>query len=179
MASSNDHSGLSQYTGQTDFSGESVAIVVAEWNGEVNEAMYKACLHTLQQAGVQDIDRITVPGAYELPFAAQKVAYDTYSAVICLGTIIKGETRHDEFIASAVAHGLMKVSLKHEKPVIFGVLTVENEAQAWDRAGGSKGNKGAEAAVSALKLIELAREHTGKYDPDDMVDAFFSGSDED
>lgn len=168
---------LEQYQGSAHFDSESVAIVVAEWNADINERMYTSCVDTLRRYGVKEIDRVTVPGAYELPFAAQKMAYDTYSAIICLGTIIKGQTKHDEYIAQAVATGLMEVSLKHDKPVIFGVLTVNDHQQALDRAGGSVGDKGAEAAVSALKLIELARVYTGRFNPDDMVDAFFSDED--
>ncbi|MCE3008310.1 MAG: 6,7-dimethyl-8-ribityllumazine synthase [Bacteroidetes bacterium] len=172
-----DTASLEQYRGRADFRQESIALIVAEWNADINARMYSSALRVLQAHGVKDIDRILVPGAYELPFAAQKMAYDVYSAIICFGTLIKGETRHDEYIATAVASGLMEVSLKHDKPVIFGVLTVNNREQALARTGGSVGDKGAEAAVSALKLLELARTYTGKYNPDGMVDAFYTDED--
>lgn len=177
MASSLAHDHLESYSGKGDFSRESVAIVVAEWNGEINQKMRASCVAVLEQHGVKEIDVVSVPGAFELPFAAQKMAYETYSAVICLGTIIKGQTKHDEYISTAVANGLMEVGLKHDKPVIFGVLTTNDMPQALERAGGSVGDKGAESAVSALKLIELSREYTGKYNPDDMVDAFYTDED--
>ena len=97
-----------------------------------------------------------MPGTYELPSGAglffQKGKFD---GVICLGCVIKGETRHDEYINSAVANGLINLSLTVNKPVIFGVLTTENEQQALDRAGGKHGNKGTEAAVTAIRMVDL------------------------
>jgi 6,7-dimethyl-8-ribityllumazine synthase len=142
-----------------DGTGMEIAIVTAEWNSEITHALRDACLYTLVECGVPEssITNITVPGAFELPMGAKMLLeYRMPDAIICLGCIIKGETRHDDYIASAVAKGLMDVSLEHDTPVVFGVLTTENEAQARDRAGGKHGNKGVEAAITAIKMVSLA-----------------------
>ena len=141
----------------TDFR---IAVVTSEWNKAITHAMRDACLETLATHGVPGIGitAVSVPGSYELPSAAQMLLeYREPDAVICLGCVIKGETRHDEFINHAVAQGLTRLGLDYGVPVIFGVLTTENEAQAQDRAGGKHGNKGTEAAVTALHMIGLGR----------------------
>ena len=103
-----------------------------------------------------NIVRKDVPGSFELSLGAQKFAQEKETdAVICLGCVIRGETKHFDFICDAVAYGITEVSLKYNKPVIFGVLTTENEQQAYDRAGGKYGNKGEEAALAALKMLLL------------------------
>ena len=97
-----------------------------------------------------------MPGAFELPFGASELSSKRkFDAIICLGCIIQGETRHFEFIANAVANGIMQVSLKEELPVIFGVLTTNTLEQAKERCGGKYGNKGVEAAITALKMSDL------------------------
>ena len=139
-----------------DISHTSFGIVVAEWNDDITGALYEGALQTLLKHGAQkeNIYRCNVPGAYELSFGAQRMAdHPRIEAVICLGCIIKGETKHDEYIAHAVAQGLTNVSLKYNKPVIFGVLTPNTHEQAVDRAGGKHGNKGDEAAITAIKMI--------------------------
>ena len=99
-----------------------------------------------------------VPGSYELPQGAQLLANtESYDAVICIGCVIQGETRHFEFICNAVAHGITEVALKFNIPVVFGVLTPDTMQQAMDRAGGVHGNKGDEAAITAIKMIDLHR----------------------
>lgn len=131
-------------------------IVVAEWNSEVTEALFKGAYETLQKYGAKHENIIvkSVAGSYELPLAAQwLVQRIDIDAVIALGCIIQGETRHFDFIAQAVAKGIMDVNLKFAKPVIFGVLTTDNLAQALDRAGGKHGNKGDEAAITAIKML--------------------------
>ncbi|SFB82117.1 6,7-dimethyl-8-ribityllumazine synthase [Flexibacter flexilis DSM 6793] len=131
-------------------------IVVAEWNSEVTEALYNGAVETLRKYGVPDnqIIRKNVPGSFELSLGAQWLAEQNgIHAVICLGCVIQGETRHFDFICSAVAHGVTNVSLKYNKPVIFGVLTPDNQQQALDRAGGKHGNKGDEAAATAVKML--------------------------
>lgn len=135
-----------------------IAIVVSRWNEEVTGALYSGAVEALQQAGMptQNISTHYVPGTFELALGAQYAAgTDGVDAVITLGCVIQGETRHFDFICDAAANGIMNVGLKYNKPVIFGVLTTENQEQALDRAGGKHGNKGIEAAVTALQMLAL------------------------
>ena len=141
-----------------DYSAYTVGIVVSEWNSEITNAMLKAAYDTLVNKGVkvENILCTGVPGSYELCFGAASMAsMPPVQAVICLGCVIQGETRHFEFICNAVANGLVHVSLKFEKPVIFGVLTTDTLEQAQARSGGKHGNKGIEAAVTALKMLDF------------------------
>ena len=153
---------LSTYSPETVPDGHSmnVAIVVSEWNHEITGALKEGAFHTLVKHGVkkENILITYVPGSFELPVAAQWVleSKKNMDAVICLGCVIQGETRHFDFICEAAALGIKDVSLKYNKPVIFGVLTPENQQQAFDRAGGKHGNKGDEAAITALKMIAIA-----------------------
>ncbi|MEO9966019.1 MAG: 6,7-dimethyl-8-ribityllumazine synthase [Reichenbachiella sp.] len=151
---------LSDYSNKnlTDIADKVFAIVVSEWNEEVTESLYNGAIETLLQHGAnnKNLVRVDVPGSFELSLGAQKMAQrDDVDAVICLGCVIQGETRHFDFICDAVAHGVTNVSLKYDKPVIFGVLTPENQKQATDRAGGKHGNKGDEAAITAIKMLSL------------------------
>lgn len=132
------------------------AIVVSEWNEEVTESLYQGAYETLiaQGATKENIVKKMVPGSFELSMGAQWMAQkEEIDAVICLGCVIQGETRHFDFICDAVAHGITNVSLKFNKPVIFGVLTPNTQKQALDRAGGKHGNKGDEAAITAVKML--------------------------
>ncbi|WP_250632516.1 6,7-dimethyl-8-ribityllumazine synthase [Rhodoflexus caldus] len=134
------------------------AIVVAEWNSEVTERLYNGAYSTLLHAGVREenIIRKDVPGSFELSLGAQYMAqWKDIDAVICLGCVIKGETPHFDFICQAVAHGITEVGLKYNKPVVFGVITTLNLEQALDRAGGKHGNKGDEAAATAIKMLNF------------------------
>jgi 6,7-dimethyl-8-ribityllumazine synthase len=156
MASSQKN--LSDYSSAnlTNVSKKRFAIVVSEWNSEVTESLYSGAYETLVQHGAnpKNIVRKQVPGSFELTLAAQWCAQDEQiDAVICLGCVIQGETRHFDFICDAVAHGITQVSLKYNKPVIFGVLTPNTQQQALDRAGGKHGNKGDEAAITAIKML--------------------------
>jgi 6,7-dimethyl-8-ribityllumazine synthase len=149
---------LSEYSDQNiaDISGKRFAIVVAEWNAQVTEALYEGAYQTLLKEGAraENIIRKSVPGSFELTLGAQWTASRSdIDAVICLGCVIQGETRHFDFICNAVAHGLTDVGLKFDKPVIFGVLTPDTLQQALDRAGGKHGNKGDEAAITAIKML--------------------------
>jgi len=133
-----------------------IAIVTAEWNTEITEATAVACVDTLVKHGVNNsnIIRLSAPGSFELPFVAkQSILKYNVDAVICIGCIIQGETRHFDFIAQATANGIMQLGLESNVPVIFGVLTTNNMQQAIDRAGGKHGNKGVESAVACLKLL--------------------------
>lgn len=136
-----------------------VGIVVAEWNREITDAMAQGAVDTLLEHGVaeENIRLVHVPGSFELTTGADILLNSDYSidAVICIGCVIQGETRHFDFICEAVSQGLTNVALKHEKPVIFSVLTTNDMQQALDRAGGRHGNKGVEGAVTALKMIQL------------------------
>lgn len=156
MASSQKN--LSDYSSQNipDIQRKRFAILVSEWNTEVTEALYSGAYQTLLQHGAhkEHIIRKNVPGSFELTLGAQWFAQqESIDAVICLGCVIQGETRHFEFICDAVAHGITQVSLKFNKPVIFGVLTPDTQQQAMDRAGGKHGNKGDEAAITAIKML--------------------------
>ncbi|WP_296623260.1 6,7-dimethyl-8-ribityllumazine synthase [Marivirga sp.] len=136
------------------------AILVSEWNEEVTESLYNGAYETLLENGIpkENIQKHYVPGSFELSLGAQWMAErKEIDAVICLGCVIQGETKHFDFICDAVAHGITNVSLKYNKPVIFGVLTPNTQQQALDRAGGKHGNKGDEAAFTALKMLGLAK----------------------
>jgi 6,7-dimethyl-8-ribityllumazine synthase len=136
----------------------SFGIVVAEWNAEITGALLEGAINTLKKYGATEakIDVFPVPGSFELSSGAYILADSAkYDAIIALGCVIQGETRHFDFICNAVANGITEVSLKTGIPAIFGVLTTDNLEQAKDRAGGKHGNKGAEAAVTAIKMAEL------------------------
>lgn len=135
-----------------------LAIVVAEWNPEITDALLKGAYDTLVEHGVkaENIQVIHVPGSYELTTGADiALSNPECDAAICLGCVIQGETRHFDFICEAVAQGLTNLSLKRERPVIFGLLTTNDMQQARDRSGGRHGNKGVEGAVTALKMCKL------------------------
>ncbi|GAB3328521.1 6,7-dimethyl-8-ribityllumazine synthase [Marivirga atlantica] len=137
------------------------AIIVSEWNDEVTESLFNGAYETLIENGVkkENIIKHYVPGSYELSLGAQWLAQKSdIDAVICLGCVIQGETKHFDFICDAVAQGITNVSLKYNKPVIFGVLTPNNQQQALDRAGGKHGNKGDEAAITAIKMLGLVQQ---------------------
>ena len=141
-----------------DLDKKTFAIVVAEWNEEITEPLYQGAYAALLKLGAKkkNIIRKNVPGSFELPLAAQWMTeHKDIDAVICLGCIIQGETAHFDYICQAVAYGVMKVNLKSSKPVAFGVLTTLNKQQAMDRAGGKYGNKGEEAAVTVIKMLEI------------------------
>lgn len=151
---------LSEYSKKKDIdiSNKKFAIVISEYNPKITESLYGAVVETLLKEGAKEenIYREDVPGAFELTFGAQLMAQEEeIDAVITLGCVIQGETRHFDFICEAVAHGVTNVSLKYNKPVVFGLLTPNTEQQAFDRAGGKHGNKGVEAAVAAIKMLGM------------------------
>ncbi|MEN9447600.1 MAG: hypothetical protein RJA25_890 [Bacteroidota bacterium] len=137
--------------------GKAFGIAVAEWNKHITFELLKGCIETLTKHGVLDSDiHINyVPGTFELPFAAKKLAQKHLAAVICIGCVIKGETDHDIYINTSVANALQNLNIQFEIPFIFGVLTPNTEEQALERAGGKHGNKGVEAAVTALKMCAI------------------------
>lgn len=135
-----------------------IAIVMAEWNSEITESLAEGALMGLREAGIPQKNtlNITVPGTYELSLGAQWMAErKDVAAVICLGCVIQGDTPHFDYICQAVAQGITEVNLKFNKPVIFGVLTTLTHKQALERAGGKLGNKGEEAAFTAVKMLEV------------------------
>ncbi len=139
-----------------DGSPYTIGVIAAEWNPEVTDALLQGAVDTLRQHGVRDENLLVrrVPGTFELSSAADMMIHlSQVDAVICIGCVIQGETRHFEFICQAVAQGITNVALKHERPVIFSVLTCDTMQQALDRAGGQHGNKGVEGAVAALKML--------------------------
>ena len=133
-----------------------IGIVVSEWNDQITDSLLSAAYEVLSTYGAKPKNIIikSVPGSFELPLAAQFLASQKdIDAVICLGCVIQGETRHFDFICDAVANGITNVGLKYNKPIIFGVLTTNTLQQALDRAGGKHGNKGEEAAFTAVKML--------------------------
>lgn len=133
-------------------------LVVAAWNAAVTGPLFDGAYSSLLKNGVEEenITSVQVPGSFELTSAADiLLSSKELDAVICLGCVIQGETPHFTFICNAVANGISNVSIKHNKPVIFGVLTTDNLQQALDRAGGKHGNKGEEAAVTAIMMAAL------------------------
>ncbi|MBP9828195.1 6,7-dimethyl-8-ribityllumazine synthase [Patescibacteria group bacterium] len=130
-----------------------IAIIGARFNQELTDALVQDCEQALTDASVTNVHTLRVPGSFELPVAADALAQSgKFDAIICLGVIIKGDTRHDHYIADAVANGLTNVSLTYHLPVVFGVLTTENKEQAEVRSlGGQK--KGYEAGMSAIETV--------------------------
>ncbi len=149
-----------RYTNGRNHSDTCIAIIVSKWNPEVTESLYEGALRVLSAAGVAEsnIVRMNVPGTFELALGAQialEKALPYTDGAICLGCVIQGETRHFDFICQAASLGIMNTGLKFNRPVIFGVLTTDTQQQALDRAGGKYGNKGEEAAVAVLEMIDL------------------------
>jgi 6,7-dimethyl-8-ribityllumazine synthase len=140
-----------------NLSNKKFAIVVAEWNEDITEPLFEGAYHALIEMGVKksNIVRKNVPGSFELPLAAQwEAEKKDIAAVICLGCVIQGDTPHFDYVCQGVSYGIMKVNLKTNKPVAFGVLTTLTKKQAMERAGGKLGNKGEEAAVTVVKMLE-------------------------
>lgn len=138
-------------------------VVYSEWNYEVTNALKDGAVKTLLANGAKEENILikTVPGSFELTLGAQYLAeFTEVDAIICLGCVIQGETRHFDFICDAVAKGITDLNIKYNQPFIFGVLTPENQQQAIDRAGGKHGNKGDEAAVTAIKMLALRNSFT-------------------
>ncbi len=138
--------------------GKKFAIVISRFNEFISAKLLDGCVDTLNRHGVQEssIDVVWVPGAFELPMLALKCAKSKkYDSVICLGTVIRGATPHFEFVASEAAKGIAKASLDTNVPCIFGVITAENIEQAIERAGTKDGNKGRDAALTAIEMANL------------------------
>ncbi len=147
--------------GKMDATGMRFGLVVSQFNSLVTERLQAGAIDALCRHGVQDsdIDVVLVPGAFDIPLFAKKMATSgRYQALICLGAVIKGETPHFDYIASAMTQGVKEIMLSHGLPVTFGVLTTETVDQALDRAGAKLGNKGAEVAVAAIEMVNALKE---------------------
>ncbi len=133
------------------------SIVVSKWNESITNGLYEGAIKTLIDAGVnlKDIKTHDVPGSFELIFGTKIAAKDNSNAIICIGSIIEGETKHFDFVCNAVSIGIKDLNISLPMPVIFGVLTDNNMQQAVDRSGGKYGNKGIEAAITAIKMAVL------------------------
>ena len=139
-------------------SGRRFAIVVSSFNKEITDGLLRGAHATLMEAGANSADAtiVHVPGAFEIPLAARRLATsERYDAVVCLGCLVKGDTMHFEYIAEAVSHGIMAVSADTGVPVTFGVLTTLTEDQAVARAADGPGNKGREAALAAVEMVSI------------------------
>lgn len=167
---SSEQKNLSTFEGSAiaDASEMKFGIVWAEWNHAITHALMQGATDTLLKHGArpENIITKTVPGAFELTLGAQYLSeYENVDAIICIGCVIQGDTKHFDFICDAVAKGITTLNIKHNKPFIFGVLTVNTQEQAEDRTGGKHGNKGDEAAVTAIKMLDLKNSfelHKGK-----------------
>ncbi len=142
-----------------DISNLNIAVLRTEWNDDVVSQIQSSCISTLKAAGITDeqIHPYTVPGSYELPMGAKMILTSTIKAdaIICLGCVIQGETKHDDYINHTIARSINHLGLASGIPVIFGVLTTNSKEQAIARAGGDRGDKGVESAIAALKMISL------------------------
>ncbi|MDC1105473.1 6,7-dimethyl-8-ribityllumazine synthase [Prolixibacteraceae bacterium] len=141
--------------------GMKIGLVVAEWNYHITGNMAQGAKDTLMKHGVADEDVLVkhVPGTFELPLGGQWMAeYTDVDAIVLIGCVIQGQTRHFDFVCDGATQGTTELNLKYNKPFIFCVLTDNNEQQSLDRSGGKLGNKGDEAAVAAIKMVDLKRQ---------------------
>jgi 6,7-dimethyl-8-ribityllumazine synthase len=165
MAQSQQSASLFQTEHLRELQQARVAIVYTEWNDKIVAAQLEGCERILSGFGANVIDKTAVPGSFEIPFACKRI-WNHYElldsmlqpeAIIAFGAVIRGGTPHFEYVSEAVTRGITDLNLKLPIPVIFGVLTLDNEQQAWERLGGTHGHKGEEAAITALKMIHLCR----------------------
>jgi len=150
---------VNKIEGNLDASKLKVGLIVSRFNDMVSKGLLDGALDCLRRHGAKEanIDVVWVPGAFEIPMVAKKMAKD-YHALICLGAVIRGGTPHFEYVASEAAKGVAKVALDTGVPAIFGILTTDNLEQALERAGAKPGNKGFAAALSAIELANLSKE---------------------
>jgi 6,7-dimethyl-8-ribityllumazine synthase len=151
---------MTTFEGKLDAKGMKFGIVIARFNEFISGKLLSGCIDGLVRHGADDanIHVVWSPGSFEIPLLAKKLASsDKYDAVICLGAVIRGSTPHFEYVASEVTKGVAHVGLESGKPVIFGVLTTDNIEQAIERAGTKSGNKGFDAAVAAIEMVDVLR----------------------
>ncbi|HKL36125.1 MAG TPA: 6,7-dimethyl-8-ribityllumazine synthase [Salegentibacter sp.] len=139
-----------------------IGIVVSEWNDEITEGLYKGAYDALIENNVEPnkIERWNVPGSFELIYGCKKMqeSFDMLDAIVAIGSVIEGETKHFDFVCEGVTQGIKDLNVKNDTPIIFCVLTDHNMQQARDRSGGAHGNKGTEAAIAAIKMAKLRRD---------------------
>ena len=140
-----------------DSSNMKFGIVVSQWNNKITDGLYNGAFTTLIESGVSEnnIEKIEVPGSFELIFGAKVLSRKDVDAIICLGSVIQGETKHFDYVCQAVSNGIKDLNISLNIPVIFGVLTDNTMEQAVNRSGGKHGNKGVEAAVTAINMVHL------------------------
>jgi len=160
MATVNKNLSVYDKTTIPNTNGLRFGIVVSEWNSEITEALYSGAIEALMDCGTQDSDiiRWNVPGSFELTFGCKKmIESHKVDAVIAIGSVIQGETKHFDFVCGATAQGIKDLNVTTNVPVVFCVLTDNNMQQAIDRSGGKHGNKGVEAAIAAIKMAVLGK----------------------
>ena len=165
MAQSQHSETLFDTSGIAHLKGARVAIAYTEWNDKIVAAQMEGCEEVLAKFGAVIVDKVAVPGSFELPFACRRIWQHGQTleeaqwpeAVIAFGAVIRGGTPHFEYVCKAVTEGIGQLNIALDIPVIFGVLTLDTEEQAWERLGGVHGHKGQEAALTALKMISLCR----------------------
>ena len=140
-----------------DSSNMKIGIVVSKWNNKITDGLFNGAFTTLIESGVleNNIKKLEVPGSFELIFGAKVLSRKDVDAIICLGSVIQGETKHFDYVCQAVSNGIKDLNISLNIPVIFGVLTDNTMQQAVNRSGGKHGNKGVEAAVTAIKMVHL------------------------
>jgi len=163
MAHAQNSALLSDTESLKDLKTPNVAIVHAEWNEAIVRELLNGCESMLHRFSSNITDKITVPGCFELPYGCRHIWQyheskpEKPEAIIAFGAVIKGGTPHFDYVCKAVTEGILQLNLVLPIPVIFGVLTLDNEEQAWERLGGAHGHKGEEAAITALKMVKMCR----------------------
>ena len=147
---------------EADARGLKFAIVVARFNSRITGSLLEGAREAFERAGARRVEEYSVPGAFELPLAAQRLAARGYDAIVALGAVIRGGTPHFDYVAGEAARGLQQVALATGVPVAFGVLTTDNYRQAAARAGGDHGNKGYDAAMTAIEMARFVRKAPGR-----------------
>lgn len=164
MALSSESNNLLNISSLINMENARVAIVATEWNDKMVAAQIEGAKRIAQQCGATITHEIYVPGSFELPFACKaiwdshKILSEAPEAIIAFGAVIRGGTPHFEYVCKAVTEGILQLNLTLPVPVIFGVLTLNTEAEAWERLGGAHGHKGEEAMIAALKMIKIKNE---------------------
>jgi len=154
---------VKEFVGKTESQGFKIGVVVSRFNEMITEGLLAGALNTLKEAGVADeaITLVRVPGSFEIPLAAQRLAQTgTLEAIVCLGAVIRGETPHFDYICLQASNGLREVALKYDLPVTFGIITADTVEQALERADVEGRNKGSEAATSAVEMANLMKDLT-------------------